>query len=31
MMSPKSLLRLPECRSSFDEMLPGKFYFIIIY
>jgi 2-oxoglutarate dehydrogenase complex dehydrogenase (E1) component-like enzyme len=24
MMSPKSLLRLPECRSSFDEMLTGK-------
>ena len=23
-MSPKSLFRLPECRSSFDEMLPGK-------
>jgi 2-oxoglutarate dehydrogenase E1 component len=24
MMSPKSLLRLPACRSSFDEMLTGK-------
>ena len=23
MMAPKSLLRLPECRSSFDEMLTG--------
>jgi len=24
MMSPKSLLRLPACRSSFDEMINGK-------
>jgi 2-oxoglutarate dehydrogenase E1 component len=24
-MSPKSLLRLPECRSSFDEMIKGKY------
>jgi hypothetical protein len=24
-MSPKSLLRLPECRSSFDEMINGNF------
>lgn len=23
LMSPKSLLRLPACRSSLDEMLPG--------
>jgi 2-oxoglutarate dehydrogenase E1 component len=23
-MSPKSLLRLPACRSSFDEMINGK-------
>lgn len=26
MMSPKSLLRLPECRSSFDEMTPGLLF-----
>jgi len=25
MMSPKSLLRLQECRSSFDEMINGNF------
>jgi 2-oxoglutarate dehydrogenase E1 component len=24
MMSPKSLLRLPACRSSFDEMIEGN-------
>ena len=24
MMSPKSLLRLPQCRSSLDEMTPGE-------
>ena len=31
-MSPKKLLRLPEARSSFDEMLDGKRieYFIIL-
>jgi 2-oxoglutarate dehydrogenase complex dehydrogenase (E1) component-like enzyme len=35
MMSPKSLLRLPECRSSFDEMINGneknKVYLLFLY
>ena len=29
MMSPKSLLRLPECRSSLEEMLPGNKHFLL--
>ncbi len=31
MMSPKSLLRLPECRSSFDEMIGGNKYIFLGY
>jgi 2-oxoglutarate dehydrogenase complex dehydrogenase (E1) component-like enzyme len=34
MMSPKSLLRLHECRSSFDEMIDGnekKVYLLFLY